>query len=143
MTDVAAAIGRTQLARLEGWTEQRRDNAEVLDAGLASIDGVVVPPVPADYRHVYHQYTIRVTADRDGVSERLRELGIGNAVYYPTPIHLLKPFLAEDGRPDARWDLPETDRAAREVLSLPIYPSLTPEELDRIADAANVAGAAS
>ncbi|WP_193611198.1 DegT/DnrJ/EryC1/StrS family aminotransferase [Nocardioides lijunqiniae] len=142
MTDVAAAIGRTQLARLEGWTEQRRDNAEVLDAGVGSIDGVTVPPVPADYRHVYHQYTIRVAEDRDGVSERLRELGIGNAVYYPTPIHRLTPFL-KDGAPDPRWELPETERAALEALSLPVHPSLAKDDLDRIVEGvASAVGAA-
>lgn len=133
MTDVAAAIGRNQLARLAGWTEQRRHNAKVLDAGLGGIEGVTVPPVADDYRHVYHQYTIRVAADRDGVSQRLTELGIGNAVYYPTPIHRLRPFLL-DGAPNPRFELPETERAAAEALSLPVHPSLSEDELSRIVD---------
>ncbi|WP_182525549.1 DegT/DnrJ/EryC1/StrS family aminotransferase [Nocardioides dongkuii] len=134
MTDVAAAIGRTQLERLGGWTEQRRRNAAALDAGLADVPGVVVPPVPDGYRHVYHQYTIRVGEDRDGVSQRLGERGIGNAVYYPTPVHRLRPFLL-DGAPDPRWDLPETERAAREALSLPVHPSLGEDDLARIVEA--------
>jgi dTDP-4-amino-4,6-dideoxygalactose transaminase len=58
-------------------------------------------------------------------------------VYYPTPIHRLKPFLAADGGLSRDWDLPETDRAAAEVLSLPVHPSLTPRELDRIVEAVN------
>lgn len=134
MTDVAAAIGRTQLRRLAGWTERRRANAAALDAGLAEIDGVITPPVGAGYRHVYHQYTIRVLEDRDAVSARLTELGIGNAVYYPTPVHRLRPFLV-DGSPDPRWDLPETERAAGEALSLPVHPSLAIGDTDRIIDA--------
>ena len=67
--------------------------------------------------------------------------GVGNAVYYPTPIHRLRPFLGADGKPGP-WDLPETERAAAEVISLPIFPTLTPEQLERIADAANAAGGA-
>lgn len=134
MTDVAAAIGRAQLSRLDGWTEQRRQNAKVLDAGLADVAGIVVPPAPDGYRHVYHQYTIRVEQDRDGASKRLADLGVGNAVYYPTPIHRLRPFLL-DGAPDPRWDLPETERAAAEALSLPVHPSLTDADLTRIVDA--------
>ena len=139
LTDVAAAIGRVQLRQLPEWTEQRRANAKVLDS---KITAMVTPPVADGAVHVYHQYTVRVEGDRDAASAKLTELGIGNAVYYPTPIHRLIPFLGEDGKPNPRWDLPETERAAREALSLPIYPSLTGEELDRIADAANIAGGA-
>ncbi len=143
MTDVAAAIGRAQLARLEGWTEQRRRNAAALDAGLADVAGVTAPPVPDGYRHVYHQYTIRVAEDRDQVSARLSELGIGNAVYYPTPIHRLRPFLV-DGAADPRWELPETERAAREALSLPVHPSLADDDVQRIVEGVRAAvGAAS
>jgi perosamine synthetase len=138
LTDVAAAIGRVQLGQLAGWTEQRRANAKFLDS---RITGAVTPPVSDGAKHVYHQYTVRVAGDRDGAQERLKELGVGSAVYYPTPIHKLKPYLGADGRP-GDWHLPETDRAAAEVLSLPIFPSLTPGELDRVADAVNTLGGA-
>jgi perosamine synthetase len=138
LTDVAAAIGRAQLGQLPQWTEQRRANAKVLDA---RITGMVTPPVADGAAHVYHQYTVRVTnGDRDAAQRVLTERGVGNAVYYPTPIHRLLPYLV-DGKPGP-WDLPETERAAAEVISLPIYPSLTSEELERIADAANAAGGA-
>jgi perosamine synthetase len=137
LTDVAAAIGRVQLRQLPEWTEQRRANAKVLDS---KITNMVTPPVADGAVHVYHQYTVRVTGDRDAAQAKLTELGIGNAVYYPTPIHRLKPYLGEDGKPAV--DLPETERAAREVLSLPVYPTLTGEELERIAEGANIAGAA-
>jgi perosamine synthetase len=138
MTDVAAAIGRVQLRQLPEWTEQRRANAKVLDASLRA---VTVPPVADAARHVYHQYTVRVPGDRDAFQAALTARGVGNAVYYPTPIHRLRPYLTEAGTP-GDWQLPQTDRAAAEVVSLPIFPSLTPRELDRIADAVNSTGAA-
>jgi perosamine synthetase len=138
LTDVAAAIGRVQLGKLEGWTERRRANAAYLDQRLR---GVVAPPVAEGARHVYHQYTVRVAGDRDALQAALRERGVGSAVYYPTPIHRLKPYLSADGTADA-WKLPETDRAAGEVLSLPIFPTLTTEQLDHIVDAVNTAAVA-
>ncbi|MGN9813094.1 DegT/DnrJ/EryC1/StrS family aminotransferase [Micromonospora sp. BQ11] len=138
MTDVAAAIGRVQLRQLADWTEQRRANAKFLDS---KITGMVTPPVADNARHVYHQYTVRVRGDRDAAQARLTELGIGNAVYYPTPIHRLKPYLTEDGKPGP-WDLPETERAAAEVVSLPVHPSLSEGDLERIAEGANLAGGA-
>jgi dTDP-4-amino-4,6-dideoxygalactose transaminase len=136
MTDVAAAIGRVQLQQLDGWTEQRRANAKFLDSALTT---VTVPPVADAARHVYHQYTVRVTGDRDAFQQALSAQGIGNAVYYPTPIHRLKPYLGADGKPGP-WELPQTEKAAAEVVSLPIFPSLTPRELERIAEAVNSTG---
>ncbi|AVT36168.1 DegT/DnrJ/EryC1/StrS aminotransferase family protein [Plantactinospora sp. BB1] len=133
LTDVAAAIGRVQLKQLPEWTEQRRSNAKFLDARITA---AVTPPVADAARHVYHQYTIRVTGDRDAAQQKLLDRGVGNAVYYPTPIHRLKPYLGKDGQPGP-WTLPETERAAREVVSLPIHPSLSATDLERIADAVN------
>ncbi|HEY6595289.1 MAG TPA: DegT/DnrJ/EryC1/StrS family aminotransferase [Asanoa sp.] len=138
LTDVAAAIGRVQLSQLDGWTEQRRANAKVLDSAITAL---TTPPVADGARHVYHQYTVRVEDDREAAQAHLKALGVGTMVYYPTPIHRLRPFLGPDGKPGP-WDLPETERAAREVLSLPVYPSLTPAQLDRIAEAANTVGGA-
>ena len=128
MTDVHAAIGRTQLAKLPGWTQQRQDNAKFLDANLS---GVVVPPVADGAVHVYHQYTIRVPEDRDGFARALAgEHGVGTGVYYPTPCHLLPSF-------GLTLDLPETERAAREALSLPVHPALSADDLEVIAAAVN------
>jgi dTDP-4-amino-4,6-dideoxygalactose transaminase len=135
LTDVAAAIGRVQLGKLPQWTAQRQANAKVLDSRITEM---VTPPVADGAEHVYHQYTVRVKGDRDAAQRILSEHGVGNAVYYPTPIHRLLPFLV-DGKP-GDWDLPETERAAAEVVSLPIFPALTADELERIADAANAAG---
>jgi perosamine synthetase len=132
LTDVAAAIGRVQLGKLRGWNEQRRANAAKLDAGLSGL-GVVRTPVVADgATHVYHQYTVRVPAEhRDALQQHLTTQGVGSAVYYPTPTHLLPPFaaLAKD------VVLPETARAAAEVISLPVHPALADADLDRIIEA--------
>ena len=129
LTDVAAAVGRRQLTQLDKWTQKRRSNAARFDAELK---GVTTPVVRDGYHHVYHQYTIRVEGDRDAIQQGLKDLGIGSAVYYPTPIHRLKPYLAADGSLTRDWDLSETDRAATEVLSLPVFPSLADDEIDRI-----------
>ncbi|MCT9078192.1 DegT/DnrJ/EryC1/StrS family aminotransferase [Streptomyces fulvoviolaceus] len=137
MTDVAAAIGREQLKKLPGWTEQRCANAAFLDTALI---GVGVPPAAENVRHVYHQYTIRVPGDRNAVQEALAERNVGSGVYYPTPIHKLKPYRERD-QTNRSWGLPETERAAAEVLSLPVHPSLSQGELDYVAASVNaVAG---
>jgi len=137
MTDVHAAIGRVQLTKVEGWTEARRANAALLDRNL---ENVVVPPVHADATHVYHQYTIRVEAgERDRIVAELREqYQVGSGVYYPIPNHelvSLQRFAPAD-------DLPETRRAAAEVISLPVHPSLTEGDLERIVSAVNKLAAA-
>ncbi|GEB53062.1 DegT/DnrJ/EryC1/StrS family aminotransferase [Streptomyces cacaoi] len=133
MTDVAAAVGRVQLTRLAERTERRRAHAAVLDEGLRGLAGLVTPPVAAGARHVYHQYTVRVPGGaeaRERVRAGLEAAGVGSAVYYPTPIHRLKPYASLGA------DLPVTDRAAAEVLSLPVHPALTGDDLVRIVRAA-------
>lgn len=128
MTDIHAAIGRVQLTKLAGWTKTRQENAAFLDANL---QGVVVPPVAEDAVHVYHQYTIRVPEDRDGFVKALREEHlVGCGVYYPIPNHRLPSF-------GLTLDLPETERAALEVVSLPVHPSLSQGDLERIVTAVN------
>ena len=140
MTDVAAAVGRVQLTRLAGWTAARRANAAALDAGLAGAPGVVTPHVPQGYTHVYHQYTIRLegasAAERDEVARVLREQWqVGTGVYYPIPNHRLSSLA-----PYAPGvDLPGTERAARECLSLPVHPSLSEADLERIVRAVGAA----
>ncbi|HEX5740282.1 MAG TPA: DegT/DnrJ/EryC1/StrS family aminotransferase [Pilimelia sp.] len=138
LTDVAAAIGREQLRQLPGWTKQRQANAAFLDEHITA-PAVTSPPVAHGATHVYHQYTVRVAGDRDAFQAALKDRGIGNAVYYPTPIHRLRPYLV-DGEPAV--ELPETERAAREVVSLPVFPTLTPDQLARIADGVNAAAGA-
>jgi perosamine synthetase len=131
MTDIHAAIGRVQLTKVDGWTRTRQDNAAFLDAHL---EGVTTPAVAEAATHVYHQYTIRVADGRDEVVRRLREeFQVGSGVYYPIPNHRLDSLT----RYAPGLDLPETERAAAEVLSLPVHPSLTPEHLHRIVAAVN------
>jgi perosamine synthetase len=133
MTDVHAAIGRAQLAKLPGWTHQRQQNAKFLDTNLC---GVATPPVADGAVHVYHQYTIRIPDDRDGFAKALaQEHGIGTCVYYPIPSHRLPSF-------GNTLDLPETERAAREVLSLPVHPSLSADDLTAITAAVNAVASA-
>lgn len=128
MTDLHAAIGRVQLTKVEGWTRQRQDNAAFLTANL---EGVGTPKVAEGAEHVYHQYTIRVPEGRDELHERLRsDYNIGSGVYYPVPNHRLPSFNRTE-------DLPNTETAAKEVLSLPVHPSLTQEDLERIVTAVN------
>lgn len=136
MTDIHAAIGRVQLGRVDGWTATRQQNAAYLSAGIT---GVATPVTAPGAVHVFHQYTVRVTDDRDGFVKALREEhGVGSGVYYPIPNHRL-PSLATYA---PGLDLPETEKAAREVVSLPVHPSLSRRDLDRIVAAVNaVAGA--
>ncbi|MEV7826200.1 DegT/DnrJ/EryC1/StrS family aminotransferase [Microbacterium enclense] len=136
MTDLHAAIGRVQLTKVDAWTQKRRENAAYLDEHLV---GVGTPVVTEGAYHVYHQYTVRVPDDRDGFAKALREEHhVGSGVYYPIPNHRL-PSLA---RYAPGLDLPETESAAREVLSLPVHPSLSHDDLARIVAAVDaVAGA--
>lgn len=135
MTDVHAAIGRVQLSALGERTAQRQANAAFFDSALT---GVITPKVNPRATHVYHQYTIRIEGhDRDRFAEELSKRGVGSGVYYPTPVHRLPAY-------GEAMDLPETERAAREVLSLPVYPSLAEDERDQVVEAVNeVAGAGS
>ncbi len=128
MTDVHAAIGRVQLTRVDAWTRQRQAHARFLSDHLA---GVSTPTVGSGAVHVFHQYTVRVPEGRDRLAQVLREEhGIGTGLFYPVPSHRLPSFRSE-------VDLPETDRAARECLSLPVHPGLTADELERIVAAVN------
>jgi perosamine synthetase len=130
MTDLAAAIGLAQLPRLAGFNERRRAIAARYDAELR---GVITPAVPAGVTHVYHQYTIRV-AGRDAFAERLKERGVGSAIYYPIPVHRQKPFEAL-GYGEQRF--PVTERLTEQVLSIPVHPSLTDDEVATVIGAVN------
>ncbi|MDR2348298.1 MAG: DegT/DnrJ/EryC1/StrS family aminotransferase [Bifidobacteriaceae bacterium] len=131
MTDIHAAIGREQLKKLPAWTAKRQANAAFLSANL---EGVEVPATRPGATHVYHQYTIRVADDRDGMVRALREEHqVGCGVYYPIPNHEL-PSLAKFA---PGLELPQTARAAAEVISLPVHPALSQADLDRIVGAVN------
>jgi perosamine synthetase len=128
MTDIHAAIGRVQLTKINAWTRQRIANASFLSAHL---DGVTTPHVAAGAVHVFHQYTVRIPVDRDGFAKALfEEHHIDVGLFYPIPTHRLPPF-------HSPHDLPATEAAARQCLSLPVHPSLSQRDLERISTAVN------
>jgi dTDP-4-amino-4,6-dideoxygalactose transaminase len=144
MTELQAALGQVQLEKLEQFTERRIANAAFLTEYLGG--SVQTPIARPGYRHVYHQYTIRVPDDRDEWQRRLHARGIGTAVHYPLAIHQ-QPFYKEHIEAfrciayetvrakrtavDAR--LPVAENAAEQVLSLPVHPALSIEDLRTIA----------
>jgi perosamine synthetase len=140
MTEIQAAIGLVQLGKLEGFNVARRAHAEYLTARLK---GVIVPTETPGCRHVYHQYTIRVPTPRtergvecrgrDVLANHLRERGIGTMIYYPVPVHKQVAYQ----RLGYQDHLPLAEQASREVLSLPVHPALTQEELDTIVEGVN------
>ncbi len=128
MTDIHAAIGRVQLTKVGAWTRQRQQHAAFLSAHLI---GVTTPTTKPGATHVFHQYTIRIPQDRDGFARALREEhGIASGAFYPTPVHRLASFTSDA-------ELRETEVAARECLSLPVHPSLSSNDLERIVTAVN------
>jgi dTDP-4-amino-4,6-dideoxygalactose transaminase len=130
LDELQAAIVRVKLRHLDSWSSKRREKAALYDSLLKDVPGVQVPTVASWASHVYHQYTIRV-ARRDHLQSFLANRGIASTVYYPTPIHLQPIYKSLGYKPG---DFPETERAAAEVLSLPIYPELTEEQIQRVAE---------
>jgi len=135
LDEIQAAILRVKLRHLDHWGAARRKNASSYSQLLKAIPGVVTPFEAPWAEHVYHQYTIRV-ANRDRVQSALTEQGIGTTVYYPTPMHL-QPVFAKLGYHER--DLPQAEKAAKEVLSVPIYAELTSEQIHRVVAAITAA----
>jgi dTDP-4-amino-4,6-dideoxygalactose transaminase len=132
MTDVHAAIGMAQLGKLERFNDARIANARYLSEHL---QGVVTPTIPANCRHVFHQYTVRVPdGERDALVDYLHEKGVGCGIYYPVPIHQQTFYIQDLGYDD---QMPEAERAAAEVVSLPVHPALSDEDLAYIATVVN------
>ncbi|HSG44962.1 MAG TPA: DegT/DnrJ/EryC1/StrS family aminotransferase, partial [Anaerolineales bacterium] len=126
------AIGLAQLNKLDKFNEQRRANAKFLSENLK---GVVTPIVPEGQTHVFHQYTVRVPdGKRDALRTHLQEKGVGSEIYYPVPIHQQTFYVNQLGYQDS---LPETEKAALDVLSLPVHAGLTPSDLETIVAAVN------
>jgi dTDP-4-amino-4,6-dideoxygalactose transaminase len=131
MDGFQAAALRVKLRKLPQWTDRRIANARFYDAALAGIDGLRLPPPPAEgERHVYHQYAVRAE-HRDDLAAALAESGIETRVFYPEPLHLT-PALAHLGCKEGQF--PVAEQAAREVLSLPVHPHLSHEECERVAE---------
>lgn len=137
MTDLHAAVGIPQLARLEDVSAARRRNADILSKGLADVPGLRLPSVLAGRTHVWHQYTVVVTDEarvsRDELSARLTERGVGNAAYYPRVAFDYDCYREHPGVIPA--DVPVAFDMARRVLSLPVHPKLSDGDLDTIVGA--------
>jgi len=122
-----AAALQVKLNYLDEWTEGRRRHAAIYDERLRDLD--LVTPRSWEYnRHIYNQYTIRV-ADRDGLQQHLKEHDIGTALYYPLPLHLQECYRDLGGR---EGDHPEAEGAARETISIPVYPELSEEQQEYV-----------
>jgi dTDP-4-amino-4,6-dideoxygalactose transaminase len=128
---IQAAILSVKLKRLSEWNEQRRQAGAALREALSGTDLILPAPAAADGDHVYHLFVVRAP-DRDALRSHLNESEVASAIHYPTPIHL-QPAYA--GTAPNQGDLPVSERLAKESCSLPIFPSITDEELDRIATA--------
>lgn len=123
-----AAVLLAKLAHLADWSARRRQHAAYYAAGLAGLHQVKTPVVEPNNEHIFHQYTLRVER-RDALQAHLKAQGIGSAIYYPVPLHR-QPCFAHLGYQVGR--LPVAEQAAREVLSLPVYPELTTAQLDHV-----------
>jgi dTDP-4-amino-4,6-dideoxygalactose transaminase len=130
LDSLQAAVLSAKLPHLAGWSAKRRANAAYYSAAFADLDGVRVPVIDPANESIFNQYTLRVER-RDELQSFLKERGIGNAVYYPLPLHL-QPCFAYLGY--QKGSCPESERAAGEVLSIPIYPELTKAQLDEVVD---------
>jgi dTDP-4-amino-4,6-dideoxygalactose transaminase len=127
MEGLQGAILRVKLRYLDAWTAARRRNAAQYDALLA--DAGVQRPVEMPYaRHVYHVYAVR-TPQRDRLQEALQVRGVQTGIHYPIPVHLQKAYAEFGGR---AGDLPATERAAGELLSLPMFAELQPSQIETV-----------
>ena len=134
LTDLQAALAIPQLARLAERNERRRRNAARLSKGLGGVPGLELPVEAPDRRHVWHQYTVRVTStairDRDGVASSLAQAGIGTGVYYPRTVFDYDCY--REHPQVVAGVVPNAEAATREVLSLPVHPWLMESDLDHI-----------
>lgn len=138
MTDIAAAIGLAQLKVIDEFNDKRISNADYLNEQLKDVEGIVTPKSPDNYKHVYHQYTILVEkGNRDDWVEFLTNKGIGTGIHYPIPLYN-QPIYKKLG---IEGDCPLAEKAADNVISLPVHPSLTKEDLDLVVDAVKEASA--
>ncbi len=129
LDEIQAAILRVKLRHLKEWENARRANAARYSESLSGIKEIQTPHVPRDREHAFHQYTIRAQR-RDELGEFLTDRKIGNAVYYPVPLHL-QPIYAALGH--GAGSFPEAEKAASEAISLPMFPELRTEQVERVA----------
>jgi dTDP-4-amino-4,6-dideoxygalactose transaminase len=124
-----AGILHVKLGHLKSWNEARRAKAVEYNRLLAKCDAVSLPWEPTWSRGVYHLYVIRI-GDREGLMKHLKEAGIGSAIHYPVPLHQQRAYVSMN---HVSGDFPVTESAAAEIVSLPMYPQLTLEQLEKVA----------
>lgn len=136
MPEIAGALGMVQLRKLMGFLEQRRKNAEYLVEKLGVLGKLVMPKEPSGRKHAWYLFTPRLrganAGKRNKLVEKLRSKNIGASVYYESPVHML-PFY-RDLQSTRRAALPETERACRQVFSLPVHPQLKPAEIQFVTE---------
>jgi dTDP-4-amino-4,6-dideoxygalactose transaminase len=130
LDEIQAAILRVKLRHLANWQSARQARAAEYTRWLSTVSGVTTPKIPKGYEHVFHQYTIRVS-NRDELHRALTEKKIGSSVYYPVPLHLQPLYKSLGHKPG---DFPNSEQAAREALSLPMYPELRIDQLERVVE---------
>ncbi|MGQ9455881.1 MAG: DegT/DnrJ/EryC1/StrS family aminotransferase [Armatimonadota bacterium] len=126
---IQAAVLRVKLRRLDQWVEARRSHARLYGELLSDVEGVVLPLERPEVRHSYYVYVIRVKR-RDEFMARLKDRGIGSGVHYPIPLHLQPAYAFLGGR---EGDHPVSERYAKEIVSIPMYPELTEEQILEVA----------
>lgn len=133
MPEIQAAIGCMQLEKLPKFLAKRRENAERLTEILRKAENLQLPIEPKGCEHSWYLYTVRLKdakeEERDKIAEELRRMGIGTGVYYVNPVHLM-PYYSSLGK----YKLPETEKAAKQVFSLPVHPGVTAEQIDFIGE---------
>jgi dTDP-4-amino-4,6-dideoxygalactose transaminase len=128
---IQAGLLQVKLAHLENWNAQRRERAAEYDRLLKCVDGILVPPCePSWSRAVYHLYVVR-TGDREGLMSHLKQANIGVGIHYPIPLHLQKAYALLQY---SLGDFPVAEKAAEEVVSLPMFPQLTTDQQARVAE---------
>ncbi len=136
MTEITAVLGITQLKKLDSFNRKREHNAAILSEGIQEIPGLTPPYIKENVTHAFHQYVIRVEEeyplDRNQLTEHLRERGVEAAVHYPMPIYK-QPLYKDLGYGEDHC--PATEEASRRVLSLPVHPSVTRQDLKHILEA--------
>lgn len=132
MPEMAAALGISQLAKINRFTKKRREHAAKLRVGLHGIRGVILPAETGP-DHVYHQFTVRITGEckhtRDEIVKHMTSKGIQVGTYYPKPLHMYPMFMKMGYK---KGDFPIAEQASKEVLALPVHPLLTTRDIDSI-----------
>jgi len=138
MSDITAALGISQMKKINKIIKMRIKNAEYMSKELSNIEGIITPNPPKDYFHVYQMYTIRVKEGermRDDLMKYLAEKGIMTKIYF-YPVHLTEFYRDKIGYKEG--ELPITEEMAKYVLTLPMYPTLSKEEVDYIIETVNI-----